>query len=183
MKNPWKKISSKIALKNPWYYVRQDKVIRPDGSDGVYNVIVSHPAALTVAVNKKQEVVIIGLFRYITGKYSLEIPGGSTEGQNPLAAAKRELLEETGLKAKKWKKLGAFQSGNGLMQAPIHAFLATELVQTPDHKKDEEGIKEVKMVPLKKVFHMIRKGEITDGESIVALTLAAFELGIDIRKA
>ena len=91
--NPWKKLSSEIVHKNPWFYVRQDKVITPDGSQGEYNVVVSPPASFIVALDDESNVYLIGQFRYPTGLYSLEIPGGGTGDNDPLKTAKRELQE------------------------------------------------------------------------------------------
>lgn len=176
MKKPWKKISSKIVHKNPWYFVRQDAVVRPDGKPGTYYVVVSHPAVYIVPVTAKKEVVLIDIYRYPTDMFSIEVPAGNSDGQKPLVAAKRELREETGLTARIWKKIGKPQARNGLMSQIDDVFLATELSETNDHAQHEEGIVGLRTVSFKKVFQMIKAGEISDAPSIAALTLAALEL-------
>jgi 8-oxo-dGTP pyrophosphatase MutT (NUDIX family) len=178
MKGPWKKLSSKIVHENPYYKVRQDKVIKPDGSKGEYNVVVRVDSVFIIAVNKKKEVCLVDLYRYTTKMRSLEIPAGSTDGQKPLLAARRELKEETGLTAKKWKKIGEIQASNGIMDTLGHFFLATGLTKTAAHKQREEGIYGTKMLPFKKIKQLIRQGKINDAYTIVAWAYAALELGL-----
>ncbi len=177
-KNPWKQISTKVVHKNPWFYVTEDGVIKPNGEKGQYNVVVSPGAAFIVALNEKNEVYLIGQYRYPTSSYSLELPAGSIDKQQPLAAAKRELKEETGLEAKNWKKLGSFQTANGIMSELTHVFLATGLTQTGNNEQIEDGIDETIIIPFKKVLNMIQTGQLTDGQSISALMMAAIELGL-----
>ena len=171
-KNPWKTLSSKTVYKNPWSSVRQDKVIRPDGKDGEYNVVVSPPGVYIVALNTKKEIYLVGLHRYATNMYSLEVPAGSSDGQKPLVAAKRELREEAGLKAAQWKQIGIFQTANGFAEEMGYVFLAQELSEISQNKQLEEGIQEVIKVSFNKALRMISTGDITDGQSIIALTLA-----------
>jgi 8-oxo-dGTP pyrophosphatase MutT (NUDIX family) len=178
MGNPWKKISSKIVHKNPWYSVRVDTVVKPNGRKGKYHVVVSKPAVFIVPVNAKKEIVLVGMYRYTTAMYSLEVPAGGSDGQPPLVAAKRELQEETGLVAKKWRKLGKIQVANGIMSERSYCFLATGLTQTNHHEQKEEGIDQMVVASFPEVFKMIRSGDITDGLSIAAITMAAIELGL-----
>jgi 8-oxo-dGTP pyrophosphatase MutT (NUDIX family) len=172
-KNPWKTLSSKVAYKNPYFSVSEHEVIRPGGEKGTYHVVRTNPAVFIVALTPKREIFLIGLHRYTTNKFSWEIPGGGAGKQKPLLAAKRELKEETGLVAKTWKKLGTFQSFNGLADEISHTFLATNLTQTTEHAQEEEGISVGKKVPFKKALKMIRLGEITDGQSIASIMQAA----------
>ncbi len=94
--NPWRTLSSRIVYRNPWLTLREDTVIRPDGAEGIYSVVEMRPSCGVVAINEDNQIALVGQWRYVHGKYSLEIPtGGSEEGEAPLDAAKRELLEET----------------------------------------------------------------------------------------
>lgn len=110
--------------------------------------------------------------------YSLEIPAGGSDGEDPLAAARRELQEETGLVAQQWEPLGKLQSANGFLNEFAHIFLATELEDTKDHEQEAEGITELQKIPLKKALSMIKSGEITDCQSVAAISLAALHLGM-----
>src|SRR4051812_33907197 len=111
----WKKLSSKIVYKNPWFQIRKDKVIRPDGQKGTYDVVETHgDSVFVVAFNAREEILFIKLHRYPLGADSLEIPGGNSEGEALPKAAKRELWEETGYKAKTWKRVGTWHPMNGI---------------------------------------------------------------------
>lgn len=177
-KNPWKTLSSRTALKNKWVNITEHKVIKPDGRKGEYFVVRKRPAVFVVPVTEKLETYLIGLWRYPTGLFSWEVVGGGSDNQKPLVAAKRELQEEAGLKAKTWKQIGTFQSFNGMSDELSYTFLATGLKPANHNEQAEEGIMEVKKVPIEKTIQMIKNGEITDGQTIAALTQAALYLKI-----
>lgn len=174
----WKTLSSTVVHRNPWYYVRKDKVIQPNGKPGTYFVTVRPPAVFIVAVDDQQAIQLIGLDRYATDTYSIEIPaGGVEEGETPLAAAKRELREETGLKASRWKRLGTIQLANGFLNQPGYVFLAQGLSSVSDHEQEEEGIREVLRVSLDQAFTLMEKGKIVDCQTIAALGMVSRVLG------
>ena len=177
MKKPWKTISSKVVYKNPYYYIRKDKVIKPDGKKGFYDVVVKPPSVIIAALNDKGEVAMVKLYRYTNSIFSLEIPAGSSDGQKPLTAAKRELQEETGLVAGQWKMLGKFQTANGIMQQMEYLYLATNLKQTSANSKEEEGISKVQFIPIRKALKMVLEHKITDIQSTNAILMVAVKLG------
>jgi 8-oxo-dGTP pyrophosphatase MutT (NUDIX family) len=172
----WEQLSSKTVHKNSFYSVREDAVIKPDGSRGTYHVIVGPGAAFTVAIDDDMQVYLVGMHKYTIDEYSIEIPGGGVGSDEPLAAAKRELQEETGLQATTWKSLGTTHPANGAMAEGHYIFLATGLSASGQDARKEEGITELMKVSFKEAFAMIAEGKITDEESITALTLAALEL-------
>ncbi|HEU5121429.1 MAG TPA: NUDIX hydrolase [Candidatus Saccharimonadales bacterium] len=176
--NPWKTLASEVVHKNRWYSVRKDTVIMPNGKQGEYNVIDHDDAVFVVALDKDNQIYLIGLYRYPTNMYSLEIPAGGSDGEDPLIAAKRELQEETGLAAKEWKLLGKLQSANGFLNEFAHIFLAKDLHATGEDEQEVEGITTLKRVPFEKALSMIQSGEITDCQSVAAISLAAIHLGI-----
>src|SRR5882757_1211856 len=103
--NPWKKLTSEIVYKNNWYSVRRDKVIRPDGKPGEYNVIEALNGAFILALDESERIQFIRKYRYATDVYSLEVPAGGIEpSEDPHTAAKRELQEELGVTAQEWKE-------------------------------------------------------------------------------
>lgn len=176
MDNPWKKISSKLVYKNPWFSVREDEVKKPGNRSGVYGVVQTPPTVFTIALNTANEIYLVGLYRYPTGKYGLELPAGGSENQDLLEAAKRELLEETGVKAQSWAKVGQFTPWNGISDEVSHVYLAKDLTETGSELDPNEGIMEVKKVAFEKVFDLVESGEISDGQTISALTLAKLHL-------
>lgn len=178
MKNPWKQLSSKTVYENKYFTVREDEVVRPDGSTSGYFVIDLPQSVMIVALTSDNEVYMVGQHRYTNGLYSWEIPGGSTEGQDILESAKRELQEETGLVSNDWENLGINQVLNGSTNKIFHILLAKNTTQTNENKQLEEGINKMEKIPFKKVLEMISSGEITDSETISSLTLAGIKLGL-----
>jgi 8-oxo-dGTP pyrophosphatase MutT (NUDIX family) len=174
----WTKLSSKIVHQNPYYLVREDDVIKPDGSKGKYNVVVTKGAVFIAAVDHENNVYLERLHRYTNNNPSIEVPAGGTDGEDHLIAAKRELQEETGLKAKTWKYLGVMYPANGIMSEENHVYLATNLTQTKHNAQAEEGISEILKLPFKRALQMIKNGEITDAQTIATLFKAALALGL-----
>lgn len=175
----WTTLDSRIAYENRWIRVREDAVVRPDGERGIYGVVeMVAPAVFVVALTDADEVVLITQRRYTTGQISVEVPAGATDGEEPLVAAQRELREETGLAAAEWRPLGSMFALNGIADAPEHVFLATGLSDAGvGDEGAAEGITAVERVPFAEVLRMMRDGEISDGETIASLALAAVALG------
>jgi 8-oxo-dGTP pyrophosphatase MutT (NUDIX family) len=175
----WLTHDSQTVYENAWIRVREHQVSRPDGSEGIYGVVeVRNPAVFIVPITEAGEVVLIRMYRYTLDRESVEIPAGGTDGQDPLVAAERELVEETGYTAAEWEPLGLMHANDGVCNAPEHVFLARTLTCADDHgAMAAEGISEVLTKPWEEVIEMIRQGEIHDSESIAALMLAAVALG------
>lgn len=172
----WQTRDSRVVYDNPWISVREDAVTGPAG-DGIYGVVsVRHPAVFIVALDDEQRVCLVTIARYTVGR-SIEIPAGGSDGEEPLVAARRELLEETGLAADEWTRLGAMYSLNGVSDAAGHVFLARGLRAADGEASAEEGIEEVSWVPFGEVLQMIADGRITDGETVAALGYAGIRIG------
>src|SRR3989344_6091397 len=171
MQNIWKKLDSKIVHRNKWYKVRKDRVVRPDGKLGYYHVIELGKSVAVIAIDSEDKIVLVEQFRYPTQMFSLELPGGSANKQNPLIAAKRELIEETGLVAKNWKFLGKLPSANGISDDFSYLYIARDLVQQKPTKQKEEGIN-VKKFSINKILSMIKRNQLTDVHLIAAVHLA-----------
>ncbi len=173
----WQRTGSREVYRNPWIGVREDDVIRPDGTPGVYGVVTLHsPAVFVVPVTDQGEVIMIRQRRYTTGVESLEIPGGGADKDDLLTAAQRELREETGLAAADWRDLGPVYSLNGVADAPGRVFLASELSDVGGAEQSVEGITELIRVGPAELVRMLGEGEITDNETLGALLLALVAL-------
>src|SRR5439155_7079061 len=98
-RGPWQVLGSRQVYENAWIRVREDDVIRPDGQPGIYGVVEFQGLAVAIiALTEDEQVYLVGQYRYPTDTYSWEVVEGTSEaGEEPLAAAKRELSEETGL--------------------------------------------------------------------------------------
>ena len=165
---PFKTLSSRIAYTNPWMQIREDAIIRPDGSEGIYGVIETRDSVVIVAINDKHEVGFINIFRYPVQKWCWELPGGGGDGQDILEAASRELKEETGITAKQWHILGRTRVGNGMMIEYQASVLARDITRRKA-TDTEEGIAGLSFFSLDRIDAMISSGEIDDGQSLTAL--------------
>jgi 8-oxo-dGTP pyrophosphatase MutT (NUDIX family) len=177
--NPWKTLSTEVKYRNPWFSVREDQVIRPDGKPGIYGVVETRIATGVVALTPLYEVYLVGQFRYPTNMYSWEIPEGGTDGnEEPLAAARRELQEETGLTAARWSPLGhELHMSNCISSERAFLFLAQELTQSHAEPEGTEVLA-VRREPLAQCLRMIASGEIVDALSIIALLHIARRLRV-----
>lgn len=175
MENPWLTLSSKRVYDNPWITVREDEVVRPDGEPGIYGVVHYKNVAVGVLAIEDAHVYLVGQYRYPLQSYSWEIPeGGCPEGEEPLAAAQRELKEETGLEAARWRMLGEAHLSNSVADEYAVWFLATELVTGERQPEGTERLS-VRRVPLREALGMALDGRISDALSILALTSYALK--------
>lgn len=172
--NPWKTLSSREAYSNPWIRVREDQVIRPDGSPGIYGVIEARVATGVVACTEENEVFLVGQYRYPMECYSWEIPEGGAEiGEDPLETIRRELAEEAGLHAKQWYRLGGeFHLSNSFTNERARLYLARDLVSVPSNPEGTEVL-QIKKVSFQEALSMVLKGEIHDAMSVIALLMTA----------
>lgn len=174
----WQTNDSRLVYENPWISVREDAVTGPAG-DGIYGVVtLRSPAVFVVALDDEDRVCLVTLERYTVGR-SIEVPAGGSDSEDPLVAAQRELLEETGMRAAEWTAIGTMNALNGITVAPEHVYLARGLTSAgdADAAQDAEGIEEVCWVPFAEALAMIADGRITDGETVAALAYAGIRLG------
>ncbi len=157
---------------NPWIKVREDEIIRPDGSEGIYGVVESKDSVIVGALNEKNEIFLIYSFSYPAQSWQWELPGGGGDGEEIVAASKRELAEETGIVAKEWIQLPSTRVCDGLMTERTATLLARNLEFQPRPTSDDQGvIAKGQFFSLEKVHEMVETGEIDEGQSITALYL------------
>lgn len=182
MKNPWKKLISEYKYENAWIRLREDKVLRPDGKEGIYGVIekVHTYSVFVVLLNEKKEVLLIHNYRYPVDSDSWEIIGGHADQNTLLDSAKKEVREESGYNADKWTELGQYYEIPGLSDARGNIYLAEELEWVGGDEMDEEGIAGYKFVPLEEVWEMIGNNEIKDAPTIVAISKVSKYLGFNL---
>lgn len=170
--NPWKTLGSRFVFENPWMRVREDSVINPQGSPGTYTVVEARKlAAGVLALTEKDEVYLVGQYRYPTRVYSWEIiEGGIEEGETPLDGIKRELREEAGLEASSWEELpgGEVHLSNCISDERAVFFVAKGLKHVKA-EPDPNEILAVKKLPFDDVYRMVLSGEIVDAMTIVAV--------------
>lgn len=180
-RGPWIRRSTKVAYENPWFLVRHDDVIRPDGQPGTYDVVETPgPSVFIVAMTDAHEVILIRQHRYPTNMATWEVPGGNSDGEDLVKAAQRELEEETGYTAKTWTPIGSWQVMTGILNEIAHAFLAQGLSRTGKEQQKEDGIFDMQTVPFGDLAALIKAQEIYDGQSLSALLLAGMHLKIPL---
>lgn len=165
----YKTISSREIYKNNWMRVREDKVFRPDGKDGIFGIVEMKKGVSVAAIDDRSNVFLVKEYKYAMGKEITGlISGGIEEGESPLQAAKRELKEEGGLEAEDWVGLGIFNPLTTAVYSPMYLFLAQKLRKVSSRSEEGEFIKIVK-IPFKKSVEMVMESEITHGGSCVCI--------------
>lgn len=136
--------------------------------------IIRHPGgAAVVAINLAGEVCLLRQYRHAIDGWLLELPAGRLDdGEQPLLAAQRELLEETGLSAERWTSLGEFVSSPGVFTEIVHLFLATHL-EAGNARHEDAEVFEIRWLPLDQALALALSGDIADGKTAVGLARAA----------
>jgi 8-oxo-dGTP pyrophosphatase MutT (NUDIX family) len=171
MKSKWRTLSRGLVYRNPWLQVFEDRVRRPDGSNGTYGVVEVGDAVSVVAM-AGDRVCLVRQYRHSWGKRVWEVPcGGLHRGEKLLAAAKRELREEAGITARLWRRLGVVEANDPVVNR-FHLFLATEL-QHGNHRRDlSEADMESRMWRLKDFRRAVLSGRIRDDMTIACVAKA-----------
>ncbi|RYX85217.1 NUDIX hydrolase [bacterium] len=171
--NPWQTKSTRPVYNNPWISIREDQVVRPNGSEGLYGVVsMRNHAVGVVPLHDDGTITLVGQWRYTMEEYSWEIPeGGCPEGESPIECARRELQEETGLIAALVEPLGGeLHLSNSVTDERGNLFVATGLTQSEAAPEETEEF-EVRRVPLSEAVEMVVSGQINDALSVMALLL------------
>jgi ADP-ribose pyrophosphatase len=164
-----KTISSKIVYDGRALKLRVDEVLKPNGKTTTREIVEHKDCVAVVVLDHKDNVILVRQYRKAVGKHLLEIPAGSIDnGEQPIAAVRRELQEEIGYLPNKIDKLGGFYSTPGFCTEYLHLYLATYLIPSRLEAEDTEEIKVVR-VPLSKIPDLIASGEICDAKSIAGL--------------
>ncbi len=174
--SPFTTLSSAIVWSCPWYRVRQDEIVTPDGQPGVYNVVEKADAVWIVPVTTDGQIAMVYQYRYTVDEWCWEVPAGSLKGaQSVEEAATEELHEEVGGVAGELLYIGRFFLANGICNEVGHIFLATGVtLGKPAHEAAE--VMSVHLKPIDEALRMARAGEITDGPTALAMLLCAERL-------
>jgi len=179
--------SSEVVYTGPLFRVLHDKIIEPDGRSNERDVIRHNGSVVILAIDtsksrKNPWVVMERQYRHAANQYLWELPAGKLEaGEEPLTGAQRELKEETGYLAKKWKPLVEYYASPGFLGESMQVFLAEGLQAGEAQPEEDESI-ELRLVKLSDLLKMIEKGAIKDGKTLTSVLLYARLKGIGGKK-
>lgn len=168
--NPWQVTGERNVYDNPWINVTEYQVLNPSGNPGIYGKVHFKNVAIgVIPLDKDLNTYLVGQYRFVLNQYSWEIPeGGGPEGGDPLVSAKRELLEETGLKATEWTEIMQIHLSNSVSDELCTIYLARNLEQNEAEPEDTEDLM-VKRLPFEEVYQMVSRGEIMDSVTVAAV--------------
>jgi len=184
-----KLVSSRLAYKGNVFSVYTDDVIEPGGPTGsiesVRDVVRHAGSVVILAVQESDSskdplVVVERQYRHAAGQYLLELPAGKRDqGETSLAAAKRELIEETGYRARRWTKLVRYYPSPGFVGEWMEIWLAQGIAAGAAHPEADECI-QVSLMPLSALLKLVKAGKVHDGKTIIGSLL--YESGLKAGK-
>jgi len=174
-KNPWTTLSVREVYENPWIRINEHQVLNPSGGKGIYGTVhYKNKAIGVIPVDDQGNTWLVGQWRYPLEQWTWEIPeGGGELDQEPLATAKRELKEETGLTATYWKMIQRTHLSNSVSDEEGFIFLAEGLVEGNSELEETEADMKVWKLPLRDAVQMVTDGKITDSLSVMGLLAVA----------
>ena len=162
---------SREVYKCSLFRVTEDRATDPSGFEIKRSVVRHAGSAVMMAVDERKRVLLVRQYRLPAEKYLWELPAGRLDpGETPLQAAKRELIEETGYRARTWTKLASFWVSPGYVQEKMTIYVATNLTEGEATPMDDERI-EPRWFTRPELLRMIRAGKIEDAKTIVGITL------------
>lgn len=162
-------LSRKLTYRGPVFWITSDRVEEPSGVRALRDVVRHTGSVVVLATQngpREPHVLLERQYRHAAEDYLWEVPAGRIDkGEKALAAAKRELLEETGYTARSWKRILHFFASPGFVAETMTVFWARGLKPGPAQPEEDEVI-EQHLVPLSKAVNMVLRGTIQDAKTI-----------------
>jgi 8-oxo-dGTP pyrophosphatase MutT (NUDIX family) len=168
--NPWKITERCEIYENSWIGLTEYKVINPSGGNGIYGKVHFKNLAIgVIPLDEERNTWLVGQYRFPLDAYSWEIPeGGSPLTDDPLEGAKRELMEETGLRASSWQQIQEMHLSNSVSDERSIIYIATGLTYGESAPEETEQLI-VRKIKFSEAYEMVLKGEITDSMSVAGI--------------
>ncbi|HEX2099291.1 MAG TPA: NUDIX hydrolase [Candidatus Synoicihabitans sp.] len=174
MLQPWRRLDSRVLVQDRWCTLRADRFQRADGRVIEPFYVLDDPDWVhVVAVRDDGRIVVVRQFRPAAGVFCVELPGGCVDrGEDPLAAAQRELREEAGCTAASWRLLHVMHPNPARQTNRFHLYFATGVVELDAPALDENEEIEHSFLTVDEILHEIHHGSFTQGLHIGAFLLA-----------
>jgi len=165
-------ISSRTVYRGPAFWVTTDNVQEPGGVRARRDIVHHTGSVVVLAVDESRSTLRVLLerqYRHAANSYLWELPAGRIDpGEKPLPAAQRELLEETGYTAEKWRRIFNFYASPGFVAETMSVYLATGLRPGKAQPEDDEVIQK-RLVPLNTALRMVLSGTVRDAKTIASI--------------
>ena len=163
--------SKNIVYSQKFFDVEEEHIVLPGGKKRVYSTVRRKPISVIFPLLENYDLYLISQYRHLFKKNILEAIAGHADGkETPIDTAKRELVEETGLSAKKWDKIIEFNASASVIDSYTTVFLARDIMEGLPSPEEDEDIKLVR-VPLKEALDKVLSGEITTASTIIGILL------------
>ncbi len=170
---PWHQFFTRQVYANKWITVREDQVRLPDGRETIYGIVDCGDCVGVLPFLDPDHVLLVGQYRYVAQRFTWEMPtGGVHPGENIESAAQRELAEEAGRRAGRLTWLSTYHTSKCVMNETAHLYLGEELVPA-EGAPDETEFIERRIFPFRDVLEMVKRAEITDSMTVIAVLHAA----------
>jgi ADP-ribose pyrophosphatase len=177
----WRQLTSRRIYTNKWMAIREDQVRLPDGRETIYGVVDCGNCVGVLPFVDATHVLLVGQYRYVAERFTWEMPtGGVRPGESVKAAAQRELAEEAGCQAGCLTWISTYHTSKSVMNETAHLYLGEDLASA-DRLADETEFIERRVFPFDDVVEMVRRAEITDSMTVIAVLHAALRLREDRR--
>jgi 8-oxo-dGTP pyrophosphatase MutT (NUDIX family) len=171
---PWQRLQVQQVYDNPWISLTHEQVVTPAGTEGIYGVVHFKSRALgIIPIDDEGHTWLVRQFRYTLNQHLWEIPmGGGALAADPLQAAQRELIEETGLRAADWREIMRLHVSKSVTDEEGIVYLARGLTAGDSALESTEADLEVLRLPFAEAVRWVMEGKITDVISCAGLLKA-----------